>query len=48
MKAINIIVEDAEFKELNKSKGATPWRQFILELNECKRVLDKMNKEGDK
>jgi predicted CopG family antitoxin len=32
MKALNIYLEDEEYKKLVKLKGKKTWREFILEL----------------
>jgi hypothetical protein len=32
MRSITVIFEDSEFKQLQKSKGKTTWRNFILKL----------------
>ena len=34
MKTINVTFTDSEIEELQKVKGKTPWRKFILHLRE--------------
>ena len=41
MKTLNIPLEDAEYKKLEKAKGEMTWHDFILTLIELKGGLEK-------